>query len=313
MVYCSKCGQKNDSANQTCKECGSLLIKKEYFQKKNLNDFEDILTNENSLELEELNNKIYSQIIKNIKDMGKSRLNTNYCSTPLEKIRNIAGVYAKINYKSRGAELGSYAFNSIQIDDRLDESSQISTLIHELAHHLSSEIFEQLLMYVWGCEKSDALEAVVWLISMKERLNLLSDEYCAHTCEGRFIPHGYQNYGSFNIILTPIFKKQYDEKTIKAGIVFGNTIAQDIIEILEEFIDDKLRNEIRIQFKKDYRYPPTYDEILLESKEVLSSNEKIGYIIGMLKKGIVLAREENMTEILNEFKKGYEEVNETSH
>ena len=60
-------------------------------------------------------------------------------------------------------------------------------------------------MYVWSCSKTDAIEALAWFTLIGNPLTKLTDEYCAHTCEGRFIPHGYQNYGSFNNILANDF------------------------------------------------------------------------------------------------------------
>lgn len=70
------------------------------------------------------------------------------------------------------------------------------------------------------------------------------NEYCAHTVEGRFIPHGYQNYGSFNSILEDL-KDELDKETAFISLVLGNTLAEDIIHLLEHFIDDDLRCEIK--------------------------------------------------------------------
>lgn len=50
----------------------------------------------------------------------------------LSKIALKTLVFTKINYKSRGAELGSYSFNLINIGNRLNKANQISELIHEI-------------------------------------------------------------------------------------------------------------------------------------------------------------------------------------
>lgn len=315
MVFCSKCGIENKDSNDKCEKCGEFLVKKEYLNIKRYNNFEDIFTDKNYNSLEKLSLDGYNTIIRNITDMGHSHLETYYKNfnkkklTTLDKIKAITLAYSELNYKSRGAELGSYSFNKINIDDRLDQSNQISTLIHELSHHLFSEIFEQILMYVWECEKTDAIEAFAWFTIIGSHITQLSNEYCAHTCEGRFIPHGYQNYGSFNKILTNNFNPEKDQNIIGLGLLFGNTIAQDIIKILEDFIDYDLREEIKQQFKKDFTYPPQYDQILLESKENLPDDAKIENIIFILKRGYEAAKDKKMQEILDNFKNNFTKIN----
>ena len=315
MVFCSKCGSENPITNEKCEKCGEFLIKKGYFYSKNYENFKDIFTHENLKAIDTLTLEGYNIIIKNITDMGHHHLKQFYESTnkkhftTLDKIATLAHAYSEISYKSRGAELGSYSFNSIRVDDRLDDANQISTLIHELSHHIFSEIFEQILMYVWKCEKSDAIEAFAWFTLIGNPLTNLSNEYCAHTCEGRFVPHGYQNYGSFNAILTEHFDIKKDQKAIGLGLIFGNTIAQDIIGILEDFIDYDLREEIKQQFKKDFTYPPRYDQILLESNEYLPDDIKIENIKLILKTGYDAAKNKKMQEILDAFKDKFEETN----
>ena len=315
MVFCSKCGSENKDSNEKCEHCGEFLVKKEFFGHKNYENFEDIFSDENFRCLDELTLDGYNTIVKNIADMGHYHLEEYYQKnsrrnlTILDKIKALTQAYCEINYKSRGAELGSYSFNSINIDDRLDESNQIATLIHELSHHLFSEIFEQVLMYMWKCDKSDAIEALAWFTLIANPLIKLSNEYCAHTCEGRFVPHGYQNYGSFNNILMSEFDPEKDREAIGFGLVFGNTIAKDILEILEDFIDYDLRNEIKKQFKHDFTYPPQYDQIMFESNDYMPDDIKIKNIIMVLKAGFKAAKDKKMKDILDAFKDSFKDTN----
>ena len=315
MVFCSKCGSENSDSNDNCEKCNEFLVKKEYLTVKHYKNFEDIFNTQNLNALDELTINGYNIIIKNIADMGHNHLreyyenNTIKNSSILDKIKTLTRAYCEINYKSSGAELGRYSFNNIDVDDRLDNARQIATLIHELSHHLFSEIFEQILMYLWGCEKSDAIEALAWFTLIGNPLTQLINEYCAHTCEGRFIPHGYQNYGSFNNILMNEFDPEKDKNAIGLVLVFGNTIAQDIISILEEFIDYDLREEIKQQFNKDFKYPPSYDQILLESNEYMADEVKIENIRFVLKSGYDAAKNKKMKEILDEFKEKFREIN----
>ena len=316
MVFCSKCGKENNDSNEKCEKCGEFLVKEEYLTAKNYENFEDIFTDENYHALDELSIEGYNTVIKNIADMGHAHLEKYYENnnlrnlTILDKIKALTLAYCEINYKSSGAELGSYSFNSIDVDDRLDKSNQISTLIHELSHHLFSEIFEQILMYLWKCEKSDAIESFAWFTIIGSPLVQLTNEYCAHTCEGRFVPHGYQNYGSFNNILMNEFDPKKDQDSIGLGLIFGNTIAHDILMILEEFIDYTLREDIKQQFKNDFTYPPGYDQILLETKDYLPDEAKIENIMFILKSGYNAAKDKKMQDILDTFKDKFSNINE---
>ena len=317
MVFCSKCGSENKGSNDNCEKCGEFLLKSEFFEAKKEEKFEDIFTEENLKALSELTVEDYNNIIENIVKMGHYNL-SKFIKTQnidvkslstLDKISILALAYSKIGYKSKGAELGSYAFNNILIDDRLFDSNKISTLIHELSHHIFSEIFEQVLMYVWECEKSDAIEALAWFTLITNNLTSLANEYCAHTCEGRFIPFGYQNYGSFNKILNEKFNPEKDQKAVTLALVFGNTISIDIINILEGFIDYNLREEIKNQFKTDYTIPPNYEQILLESKEIMPDEDKVNNIIAILTGGFENAQQKDSQEILKSFKETFNDVN----
>ena len=221
--------------------------------------------------------------------------------------------FAKISYKSRGAELGSYSFNMINIDDRLDKANQISTLIHELTHHLVAEIFEQALMYLLEVKKSETLEAFIWLVLLGTPTAVLMDEYCAHTVEGRFVPHGYQNFGSFNNILNQAFnpEKEEDRQMVQSHIVLGNSIAEDIIGLLERFITPQLREEIKAQYKKDFNFPPKYDQIICETKDTLPYQVKVSIINIMLVSAFETAQEVDVDDALNDFKRKFTIVNKT--
>ena len=319
MVFCSKCGTSNSDAMTSCKNCSSTLIKEEYYNLDSFNSFEKLFddNNFNILESASISEDEYNMIIKNIIDLGNYELNELYEDIPQEKIGNfdaltkisfIATAFAKINYKSKGAELGSYGFNRINIDDRLDNSYQISALIHELSHHLLAEIFEQVLMYTFEVNKTNELESFSHLALMPAPSKLMN-EYCAHTAQGRFTPHGYQNYGSFNNILNENFDIENDQKVLSMNIVLGNSFAEDIIKILEHFIDYDLREEIKAQFKKDYKYPPKYEGILLECDDVIPCEDKIACMFEIFKLTFELAKHKETSDLLDYLNKNYEEYN----
>ena len=71
-----------------------------------------------------------------------------------------------------------------------------------------------------------------------------------------------------------------------------------------------MREEIKQQFKKDFSFPPSYDQIMLETNSVLSDEDKINSIISILKGGYDTAKDKKMREILDKFKENYTQINE---
>lgn len=311
MVYCSVCGTKSKSQGILCEKCGSLLKNEKYYNLNKLENFNEIATDLNLKILNDnpLSALEYEILLKNITQMGKEYLkNYDYefsTTNVLGKIKLITKSYADVVYKSKGAEQGSYSYNQIKIDDRLNDSDIISTLIHELTHHLFNEIFEQMLMYVWEVKKTDAIEAFVSFTIGTNPVYLLMNEYCAHTVEGRFIPHGYQRYGSFNSILNEEFDLENDHEVISFALMMGNSLASDIINILENFITDDIRSEIKQEYLRSSSLRQDYEEMILESDETLPVEEKLKHMHVILMSGIALSGDENCEEIFSIFKEGY--------
>lgn len=272
-IFCSKCGKKNSTREDYCINCKSILRKVDNFKSGDkINSFEEMFTQKHKEQLNEipLTNEIYELILNNIYEIGEKSLKNNG-TTALEKVADVVEAYAKWSYKSKGGELGFYTANNIKLDDRLNDSVQIATLIHELSHHLLAEIHEQILMYYWEVEKTYEIEVFVQYILASGTIHLMN-EYCAHTVEGRFIPHGYQNYGSFNSILEEQ-KDELDSDTVVLSLVLGNTLAEDIIHLLERFIDDDLRRQIKQQYNRD-QLPPNYSQIGMETTDMLDNESR---------------------------------------
>ena len=98
----------------------------------------------------------------------------------------------------------------------------ITTIIHELAHYLLTEILEQIMMKILNTNKTPLIESFVCLL-LQEDLWFLLDEFCAHTVEGRFAPYNYQDYGSYEYrshIISPLYlviliKIENNQKNLK--------------------------------------------------------------------------------------------------
>ena len=128
------------------------------------------------------------------------------------------------------------------------------------------------------------------------------NEYCAHTVEGRFIPYGYQNYGSFNMLVEHM---EIEKEALDSMVTFGNTFANEIIVYLEKYIDADLRQEIKVQYHKDSN-EPTYKSILTETEESWPLTFKNRMLLQILYDIFKEASEDDIKEQLEEIKKGIE-------
>ena len=223
-----------------------------------------------------LSNEEYNQILSNI--FIRADYFDVWGDTIKNKILNLAGIFAECKPKARGYERG-YIFlgNGIYYDDRLEDSVQIATIIHELGHFFLFEIIESLLCNIFKVNSSSTLQSFVWYFLTLPEFKIMN-EYCAHTVEGRFIPYGHQNYGSFNALVESF---GVDDKSLDSMIILGNSFANEIIVYLEKYIDEGLRNEIKLQYKKDL-IQPTYESIFKETNNCLPLDIKNSVLLKML-------------------------------
>lgn len=245
--------------------------------KNNFTEISQLLSNENIDKLINFNftQQQFENIIDNIKNTYKTILDyliSGYgidlsALSTLNKMILFAKSFVKTDYKEGGGDLGYYQYNEIFIDDRLTDALQITTIIHELSHFLMAEILEQIVCEILNTNKTDAVEAFVCYNLANINMNCLIDEYCAHTVEGRFAVFGYQDYGSYKQILSD-FLQQYSEQHVEVVNTIGNTFAGYIKSIMETFIDDKLRQDIKKEFLK-INDAPKYTELQYETSNTL--------------------------------------------
>ena len=234
------------------------------------NDYEIILSKIKST---------YQKILTNL--INEYSININELSI-LDKMLLFAKSFVVVKFKSGGGDLGNFAFNEINIDDRNYTHTEITTIIHELSHFILAEIFEQTLMIILDSDKTDAIEAFVCEILLSD-FNYLVDEYCAHTVEGRFASLGYQNYGSFHKEVNDYPKDA--ELSINRACLFGNTFSKGIIEIMESYINEDLREEIKEEYK-DINEQPDYDGLAYETNACLDDENITRAINIMINYGI---------------------------
>ena len=323
--YCPKCNRKYPKEENFCFDCAVRLknledkirvcdikTKPEFtFKGKNsFDDFGEIFTEENINKINELKFTIdeYKRITNGIKKTAlktmDSLIKTNELFLDelslLDSILLFTKSFVEVDYKSHGQELGFFEFGKITIDDRQTTSLQITTLIHELSHFLLKEILTQIICKVLDCNKNEFTESIAIFILSYSPFTQLIDEYCAHTVEGRFAIYGYQDYSSFIQIERSLDGEMATEE-IEITKSIGNTFANSIKDILESFIDEDLRDDIKSQFKKDNCEDPNYDMLAMENCNKLSEDGLIKAIWLILTDGFIQASLN--TEKLEEYRK----------
>lgn len=246
-IFCSLCGTKNNAYESYCENCGQILHNEALFKNKDsIHTPQDIFTKNR---LNQLNDKVVTidvleMIINTIIKMGSNRLKIKNNMTTIEKIVAIAKAYSLVIFKKEGNNYGEYAYNVICIDETFDTSAQVATIIHELTHHLFNLILEEIFMYIWNVEKTPMLDALVQLIVSMKQILLIS-EYCASSIEKEYLPEDYVSYSSFNEIIEEINLNQYE---IERAITIGKHMTKYIKIILDTFINQKLAENIKIEF-----------------------------------------------------------------
>ena len=323
MKSCDVCGTLNFKENNYCTHCGNKLITEHicpFCGKVNpdiadycvncakqinpitIDDFDTLFSeyNEQLLKTAHFSDEEYNEILANI--FARAKYCNVYGNTPKERILNLAHIFTECKPKSRGYERG-YIFldNCIYYDDRLDDSVQIATIIHELAHYLLFSIIEDLLCRIFKVNTSTTLQSFVWYFLTIPEFKIMN-EYCAHTVEGRFIPYGYQNYGSFNSLINEF---GFDKNSVEDMVVFGNTFANEIIVYLEKYIDIDLRDDIKLQYKKDLK-TPSNESITIETDKSLPLDVKNEILFRSLFDILKTASREDARKELENIKNGVE-------
>lgn len=239
---CPYCGMKNPDSSSSCINCGNDIVPIAI-------DDLDVFFSDYVRSLI-LNAKItdeqYVSIMNRIfKKLDYVKVNGK---TPKEKVLQIANVFTPAIPKSSGVVYGEYGINIIFYDDRLDDSLQISTIIHELAHFLLFDVSVNFLCEILDVKESPVIKSFIEYFLTMPEIEIIN-EYCAHTVENRFIPLEFQNFKSFEKCVMDLGLGLQD---IDDFILLGNSYANDFIHYLERTINEKLRESIKLQFKRDF-------------------------------------------------------------
>lgn len=224
------------------------------------------------------------------------------------KVRGLAENYIDLKFVenssiNRRRVMGAYGFKRAAIETNGSKTLQIASMIHELAHHLLFEIFKNTIMYVYQSRNTDTIEALGWYALTHDVYWLLMNEYCAHAVECHYMK--LRNYESFNFVL-----EKYDDLNrdkVKRSVELGNSLAGDIIYILDGFFTKEMVEEIRLQFLSD-RVILLKKDCEFESEVELSDEEKFSMINSILRQNLIEIKINFSYNELNQFKKMFEHV-----
>lgn len=323
MKYCDVCGTLNSGGNDYCTHCGCD------FSFANVCPFCNYFNELDSVYCDKCNERIYPIEINSFDDFFNEHnfsliVNPDFSGDdyylildkifkkldyldfeglPLKnKIIQIANSFTMVITKSSGVSMGEFGVDIIFYDDRLDDSLQISTIIHELAHFLLFDIVVNILCCVFEINPSPVLKSFVEYVLTLPEMEVIN-EFCAHTVQNRFIPHQYQSFGSFNACVNNLNLGSDD---IEDYMLLGNSFAGDIIDYLQKYIDETLRESIKLQFKIDN--VPTGDLVYNDFNGCLDVDVKIKYILGVYASffDVFLNNEETREEELMSIKLKFE-------
>lgn len=238
---CPVCGQKNPDSSDVCINCHAQITPIAI-------DSFDVLFSEHNLSRILNANFQYEEYVEILKNIFKKLDYANISGeSPKEKVFQIANVFTYVVPKSSGIQRGEYGSQLILFDDRLDESLQTSTIIHELAHFLLFDITVNILSKILEVNPSPVIKSFVEHFLTLPDIEVINEFY-AHSVENRFIPLKYQNFNSFIKCVTDL---NMGSEEIDVYIRIANSFAYEVIHYLQKYIDDDLREAIRLQFKID--------------------------------------------------------------
>ena len=317
-------------ARRACLRALSINVKEEYVSLKTnieyflnasrlpryMNRYDNMveLTKKENIDLlseRKLNEFAYRMILD---DMVKDAIDkTEREGDILTKIRNFTRNFIDIDLSFESCDLGdkrrlvgAYAFNAMKIDSNALKTYQISIMIHELAHHLLSEIFKHAMMYVYDSAKTDTIEAFASYCIIRDVYWRLMNEYCAHAVECHYMPYNYTNYESFNLILSR--HDDLNEEKIKKSVIMANSLAEDMVYMIDKFIDDDLKEEIKMQYLSD-RIIPARRNAVISCDEKYDDEIKFEMINYILRENLLYVKINLSYSELYRFKRIFTKVN----
>lgn len=310
LLYCPECGKENYPLNRICSSCNATLLSFATITCKQMNCFEEILTENNIKQIDETDIPIefYEYLLDTIvKRSEKSHLNDDL--NVLEKILLLCNNYVKIRNNDQIGMFGLYDYNTIIINPTYSKSLQSATLIKNLAIDIHLEILEAFFMYIFNVKSNSYIKSFIDYCRYSGAFQNFVQKYYSSKVEAHFIPKDYENYEDVEQLY---FSNIFQEEEFKKGLLIGNTYAQEIIRIFEKIFNKEIIKELAEQFKTDDE--DTTDAIRrFECDKVMTTEEMIDTLKNNMIETIkYLLNNEDARKKLNEIKKVFDELEKTN-
>lgn len=237
-----------------CNHCQNNPAYDEY--NKEFHDF-DSLVNKNNIEIISehiLTEGDYQFILDKILLKGIQTSQSSSDDTCFKKLYDIASQYANIIDENDENCNGSYICNVIKLNQNKTTSKKISTLIHELSHHLVAEVLVESISYILKAKRNYIIESFVMFILHMHREQKIVDEFIAHYIENNYIPDNAHSYDSLFKVILEIPNSEnnnLNQECIELIFRYGKRLALDIIDILDMLMGDELINSLKNDLKLD--------------------------------------------------------------
>ena len=310
LIFCPECGKGNYPLNRVCSSCNATLISFTTVFGKQMNTFEDILTEENIKRIDETEVPVefYEYILDSlVTKSDNTRLNDDL--DILDKILLLCNNYVKIRNNDQIGTFGLYDFNTIIVNPNYSKSLQSATLIKNLSIHIHLEILEAFFMYIFDVRSNVYVKSFIDYCRYFNAFENFVQKYYSSKVEAHFIPKDYENYEDVEQLY---FSNIFEEKEFKKGLLIGNTYAQEIIKIFENIFNKEIVKELSKQFEIDNE--DTTDAIRrFECDKQMTTEEMISTLKSNLIETIeYLMKNEEARKKLNEIKKVFEELEKSN-
>jgi len=211
---------------------------------------DEFLTQENMDKIMEydFNTEKYQKILDSIEQKATDGLKLDINLPILENIKRLAQQFITIVPNNEKREIqGFYIYDKIYLNEDMQDARQITTIIHELTHHLYAQIFEEWLLEIFDVEHV-IIDVFVMFMLNNSIENRAADEYLSYIIEGRFTPPECQNYLPF---LQLLMQLDIDVEHSKQYFIFAHEISHNLQEILDKIITPEYKDAIKQQYIDD--------------------------------------------------------------
>lgn len=248
VIYCHECGSKNYPLNQLCKNCGNVLVSYKVNDGLEINSFDYLLSEDckKKIKYADIDEETYHMLTDTI--MHKvDKINYSNDNDIYDEILHICTYYVNVILSDSMDSFGYFSAKTIMLNSSYSKALKSASLIKYLSREIFSEILEHLTMYILGVKSNNYIKSLVNYSLSSSFLNEAIIMYMSIRVESFFIPKQYHNYEE----IEALYSQGISETGRGIMLLFGNSLANEVIKILSPIIDVKLRAQLHKQFIVD--------------------------------------------------------------